>query len=293
MKLKGKLLLIIFIIIFTFFHLKGQEYESVFGTESTSWNFLREIGDGIVTDSTYYVGDTLINEIEYRIIDRNKIFYFVRESESNDKLWLLDPLNDNNEMLIYDLSLSTDDLFMVDSGGKINSSVDSVYFKDNRKHIKLDYLVEGPAGEEALTFVEGVGTNYGILYKAGLVDQIGSEHYMLCSYKNNSLMYQNKSPRHSGICRVNWTRIFSNEVQDDSFVIGPNPCKNFIKIQSNIMGSEHTKITLYSITGEVYFRNIYFNDIIEIELSDINAGVYIVELVKGNSIYHKKLIKKI
>ena len=102
-----------------------------------------------------------------------------------------------------DLSLTIADSFEVISGQFFD--VDSVYVKNSRKYIRFD----GPlyaTFTEKFTMIEGVGTN------AGIADDYWGNYstYLLCSYKDNNIEYQNDSPIYNGQCTSFSTGIEEN-----------------------------------------------------------------------------------
>lgn len=84
----------IVIVFCSLIHLKGPQSESVFGTESTSWNILTTIGDGIIIESAFVNGDTILEDKVYNIVVRREIsrtydgeLLYLRVSQNHDKVY--------------------------------------------------------------------------------------------------------------------------------------------------------------------------------------------------------------
>ncbi len=75
-------------------------------------------------------------------------------------------------------------------------------------------------------------------------------------------------------------------------VVFPNPAKNIIHIGRGTETVKH--INLYDISGKVILRRSYANsdNIIEISVSGLVRGTYIVEITTTSNVYRDKLIKR-
>lgn len=75
-------------------------------------------------------------------------------------------------------------------------------------------------------------------------------------------------------------------VTNNKFKIHPNPCSDFLEIDSE---SPIKKINLFSLVGSLIMTS---GSESRINTSSLKAGQYIVEATTGNEIYREKLIKK-
>lgn len=156
MKTKNTLISIILLLFNLLIY--SDNYESVFGVKSTSWNILDVIFDAVITDSFYVKKDTSLNGGLYKKIENInfKETRFLRETEDKSKVFLYLPDRIDSEYLVYDMNLQLNDTFYVGINNSDTLVADSVYFLNNKKHIRFDYLVDLTAGYEKLEFIEGV-----------------------------------------------------------------------------------------------------------------------------------------
>ncbi len=68
----------------------------------------------------------------------------------------------------------------------------------------------------------------------------------------------------------------------------PNPVKDILRIQ-NISMKDYT-VRIYSLYGEL--KHVVFNSPTNIELSDLNEGLYVIELISDNNKISKIFLKK-
>ncbi len=171
-----KILLISLAIIFLQGAHAQKNYCSYFGERYTKWHVHYEIAD-FEKDGVINIGDSpvKINDKWYKKIalDRNYFFY-MREDRDKGQLFLLDN-NMENEYLISDMSLEEGDVFRFpdwvyfkyyegmqkDKKGYF-SLVDSIYYEDGRKHVRLELMYDRNDG--FLEFIEGVGPNSGFYH---------------------------------------------------------------------------------------------------------------------------------
>ena len=78
-----------------------------------------------------------------------------------------------------------------------------------------------------------------------------------------------------------------SEVQAESFSIYPNPATNEVFISSNTH-SIINGLNIYNQLGQIVFHQQGFNK--KIDVSALQPGIYIIELVIGESIVRKKLM---
>lgn len=282
------------------------QYQSFFGTERTSWNNHMElIGLGsavIYTDSLVLSYDTLIDGIEYRRLDwyygapNDSLHYFsyIREDTTTGKLWHLHTPS-SQEMLIVDMSLQVGDSFYYHpydypgSGVSPWVHVDSVFYFNSRKHIRLD---ASPFGliyiPEKLLFLEGVGSNTGI----------DSEEwtgwggaYLLCQKKNDTLSYINTY--YQGVCNVHVTGIDPVANKTPQLLLYPNPAQDYINIKvSGILTANAVySVSILNALGQVvYSEQVFPHQEILVRTGDLPEGVcYVLLYQRSNVIMSQKL----
>jgi len=288
---------IILILILTISNTINAQYQSLFGSNSTSWN-VYGYDLGAVTDSTVTNSETIINDITYkRLISFKYVDFeldpiestaqrFIREDLTTGKVWYKGS-EQSNELLIMDLSLEVGDLFFVSPGtwntGLGNYPVEEIWVENGRKHIKFDCTIN--TAQEKLTFIEGIGPNIGLQHQHSSTN--GSP-YLLCSYKNENIEYQNSQhPQFAGLCLHNETAAIGDEELNYQIIIYPNPVKDILTIeeQSNI---EIESTSIYNYLGQ----KLVTAQQRKIDMSNLKTGVYLVKikLVNGQ-IVSKKIIK--
>jgi hypothetical protein len=96
---------------------------------------------------------------------------------------------------------------------------------------------------------------------------------------------------------ISW-HIIENEIIEnkgkDRMIIFPNPAKDtYLSIETNIGNDEQVVISITDLKGKkVKEYNFNNSKIIQIDISDISKGVYIISILSNKSIITDKLIIK-
>jgi hypothetical protein len=78
-----------------------------------------------------------------------------------------------------------------------------------------------------------------------------------------------------------------------SFVVYPNPAKEFIKVTiNNFMTSENNTIRIYGVDGRLLKQQLLQKDLTEVDVSELAKGVYIVQLTENTKTGIIKFIKE-
>jgi hypothetical protein len=77
-----------------------------------------------------------------------------------------------------------------------------------------------------------------------------------------------------------------NDVLQEQIVIKPNPASSFVEIENT--GKGQLEISLYSLLGKKLLHARCEN-MIRLDLSDFNTGIYWLELTKDGSSFTSKL----
>lgn len=274
------------ILLLTFFHLffslnsRAQNYASIFGSESTTWKIpfcnldqfviTEQVSSSDITYNTNIykkIGTSYTGGVDY---DLNSVSGngWARENMNEGKAWFVGTLETANgldtvEYLVMDLSLEIGDDFLVhESFGETDLAiVDSIYFDSGLKYVRTTY--QHWNNDEKLTFIEGVGTNYGLAYMHNV--------YNLC----NCLLSINKD----------LMQVYSNDnclpTADQSalelkeLTLYPNPAVNSISI-SHI--SNNGTYTILSVLGEEVKQTYFEGKNIQIDISDFRPNIYFIEI---------------
>ncbi len=178
----NRILLLVMTILFIG-NVLSQPYQSIFGSNSTTWSLVIE-GYCDYVCSSYYTpeSDTTVESLTYAILPN---YGFIREDTELGKVWFYDEYW-NQEFLVMDIGLNVNDEFTIyDLSGIPNVFlVDSLTFSMGKKHVYLNCDINICGMIEPLVFIEGSGTNAGFNYQHTFVGNNISS-YMLCHSKDD------------------------------------------------------------------------------------------------------------
>ncbi len=272
------LLALLFLSYSSFFY--AQSYTSIFGNVSTTWKIpfcnldqfiiTEQISNSEITyNSNDYkkIGTSYAEGIDYSLNAMNGNGW-ARENTNEGKAWfvgVIETLNgiDTIEYLVMDLSLNVGDDFLVyESFGETDLAiVDSIYFESGLKYVRTTY--QHWNSNEKLTFIEGVGTNYGLSYMHNV--------YNLC----NCLLSINKDllqvyTNNNCLPTADYT-----EEEIKVLTLYPNPAKQSISI-SNISNPGNYRIL--SVLGEEVKHTSFKGNSIQIDIRDLKPNIYFLEI---------------
>ena len=280
---------------------KGQDtaYQSVFGNVESKWYIagaLYEMNDYNIdvwvvefdlTDSSRRLSDGWIACSPSPYTDVELI-----ESEDHSKLYSRRSGYQEEEYLIMDLNLQEGDSFYMpyavqDSYFDWDTTiewafVDSVYYKEGRKHIKTNYKIVERVSEATiyLEFIEGVGPTLGLSYymvhPSPLYPLL---EYLTCYYRDSIEVYHYQEPiiDHFGECEfhVAYEGIPKTEMAARLRVY-PNPSKGRITITGQPSGRH--ALTITGACGEVYLRQCVEGASVDVDVSKLPPQVYFVTM---------------
>lgn len=220
----------------------------------------------------------------------------IRESDNNSRLYirpLAEPGNYelSEDILVMDLNLEVGDTLdhtgldmFVQLVNGIGSSydtlcivADSIYFQDGKKHIRTNYItkVHGYSSkfQDTLTFIEGIGPTLGPLFWRIILERWSD--VLLCSEKDGVQIY-NQNRIAGGRCFVFLEEDNINTVDSNIYLIYPNPAHEKVGI-CGLDCSLHT-ITLVSLSGQEVLKITSYHNNVEINVSNLDAGLYLVHL---------------
>ena len=281
MKFIIQILVISFLFLSSSNVLLAQNYNSIFGIENTTWktpfcnldqaHIKEQVSEmeSMINGETYkMVGTVYSGGVSYDLagIDANG---FTREDETAGKAWFMSTIEtmsglDTVEYLIMDLSLNVGDTFLIYQPWNevITSIIDSVYYISGVKHVQTNYLFWG--SDEPLTFIEGIGTNYGLSY---MHDSFNMCHCLISINKDFDEVYSNNN------C---FPPMVGNEhlVEDVGISIFPNPASKYLIVESNLKSVKDYAI--YSILGEKIMSGRLSSQ--RIDISGLPSSSYILKL---------------
>jgi hypothetical protein len=270
------------------------QYQSLFGQNSTEWVFEWSNMPGSAQDTFYLVQDTILNGFTYKLVQAKmqaSIYNagLFREDTILGKVWHrpLAPyyfsFPDTVEQLLFDYSLSVGDSFLFRNVWMPNDTiiiVDTVYYDVfNRKNIKFSLFV----GHEPLTFIEGVGSNYGIMYQNHEYVLLWGQ-YLLCYHRDGVQTYLNNFYNtclvHDGSPTI--------KTEAPNIQLFPNPIQDFLYIE-NPTAIDITQIKVYNNLGQKVMELPFSATL---DFSQLSKGIYSIQLLnKQGIIFTKPFVK--
>jgi hypothetical protein len=290
-----KKLLVILLSVFYSIHLNAQQqYKRCLDSDTVRWSIMayHQTDMGLTSMEIIASGDTLINDLSYKrlYIDEFNSFdveetntnwknwipdlhwqwenFYIRESEDASKIYILDA-NENEEYLISDLDLQVGDDFQFFryGNGSYTDLVNSVYIKDDLKHIQF----AGHLNEDfPQTFIEGTGPTYWFVYIWWLTG------YLNC-FQNQSIFYKNELSEFLGTCPCGYrsppdaiesisNKDYLLQIKDDK-----------IEIHFSIPGSR--QISIYDVSGRLYYsKDLSSGDDAVIPSGSFPKGIYVLKI---------------
>ncbi|MCB0698229.1 MAG: T9SS type A sorting domain-containing protein [Chitinophagales bacterium] len=276
---------------------EAQPYQSIFGNDSTEWVFIWYNLPGAFRSTAYIEKDTAVNGVNYKKLNlHNNLGYkagLIREDTTKGHVWYRDiniifTPDDTVDRLIFRFDLKVGDTFTLQAqchNWPYLDTVDSVKQVNGLKHIYFRSKLH-PNAPEHITFVEGVGANYGIipLANSGYAMQ---NRYLLCSYKDG-MKTGFENVRYEGACEAG-TDIAELNNQTE-ITVYPVPVQDVL----NIKNSSATKIhraEIYNYTG-VKVKSIVAQNITNVDVSELPTGYYILKLYSAEGVTLSKSFVK-
>ncbi len=266
----------------------SQSYLSLFGDTSTSWDFLPFIYcDFAISEIANVQGDTILGTKSYKII--SGFSGYLREDTMQGKAWFYDTTY-NSEYLVMNLSLSVGDSFIFYNQDDIPTSigVDSVFYANGKKHVRLNAWVMMCNRKEKIFFLEGSGTNAGLNYQRDTYEN-EAQSYMLCHNKNGVKVAGNVS--FEDTCFVYGVGMNQYSADISSIKIFPNPCTEEFSIESKNVSLDNCMLSIYTVLGGLIFSRQLTEERTTINVSNFKSGLYFVVISDSMSIHRKRLIK--
>lgn len=275
MKNRFYILIIGFFSIFSTTESFSQNYESIFGNSSTSWNIIFQgYCDWIESHEITATSDTTIHSNNYKVI--LGLGGFLREDVNQGKVWYYDTTY-HTEYLVMNLGLNYGDVFTIFDYFNVPNtfSVDSVYYQNGLKHVQLNAWTSMCGMGEKIKFIEGSGPSSSFTYQRNF--NAGSvASYMLCHFKDGLKVSGNNLFDDS--CFVHEVGIVENKMGLNNISVFPNPAKDKINIFVKDKGRENLFLEIYNIFGEKIYAESFDTKKFEIDFSKEKKGVYFYKL---------------
>jgi hypothetical protein len=251
--------------------------------------------------STSYLklsGDTVIDSHTY------KIFWVCNDESLSD--WelhggLIRETNDGKvyyrrffeeeEGLVYDFNAETGDTLeifnyqiMFDPVNMIVTGIDSILTYDGyKKRIHL----ESPSFPDGETWIEDVGSIYGIVYSClGIFGGACGFYELLCCEDDGQIIYQHEEYTS---CYITTVGMDEPMFQNTSYRLYPNPANVYITVK--LPGDGSKTVYIYDFFGQMVYVTKTVEDNLRLDVSEFTNGTYFVHIKdKKGSVHHEKII---
>jgi len=266
--------------------ISAQSYNSIYGSDSTKWEipfcnldqgYIREQiskEDTVVNGNIYKkVGTFGNNSIDYSM-NGGQTNGLTREDTISGKAWFMGAIEtvnglDTIEFLIMDLSLNINDAFVIyeSFGDSSIAIIDSIYTISGSKYVRTNYVLQG--GNQKLTFIEGVGTNYGLNYM--------HDTYNMCpclrTYeKDNSQIYINSQC--SPVSGIDKEVLYKNNIS-----IYPHPISSRGTFKFENPNNIQSELIIFNSLGQTVYTYRTNNNYFEINNKLHLKGTYFFKLI--------------
>jgi hypothetical protein len=253
-------------------------------------------------------GDTLVNDTVYHKIHREYNWLRLDYDDDTDTVSYYTGLeeirllreesgkfytrNSNKDICIIDFNLEIGSEVNVDGFNAEIYEIDTIQIEnETRRVFKTNFYHK---------IYEGIGTTKGLF--EGLT-WLGPHpaHTLIC-YQHNGVNYQlHESYIPGGLSLESCDSLIFKEILTSSFIpirnnefrVFPNPFTEEVTIDLGDHSTDKIRISIYDLSGRrVMIRTVNKLDHeIELQLSQLNKGVYFLELEFEGFIYNRKLIK--
>ena len=292
----------------------GQgNYKSVFGNGLAKWSILVE-NESPLSDEWQTYGDSIINQLKYKKVYGLNRFspsisssipvnnqwrtyipfsthdkylpIFLRESEDKSKIYFFDSER-KEEYLIADFNLQKGDTFYLPKYAILSpfysyqntpfDIVDSVYYKNGLKHVQFGTIkLKSYSPIEKFTFIEGVGSNAGVMYAWDNHPFAGWGALLNC-FSNDSLFYKNSN------INFDCGYIGYNDIKENhniDFKINYSYNKIIISFEE----VERRNIEIFDCQGKTIFKkNNGSTNSLEINKEALTTGIYLLKIRSSNN----------
>jgi len=264
----------------------AEEYKSVVKEDTSIWYVAHQQLAGNLMDTLI----AMEKEGNWINIYAHGQYYFedstylgkVQESSLHDKIWYIPP-EETDSILVYDMTLEKGDTFILHGQP---GQVDTVYFKNNRKHIEFN--VHTYWGD-SIQFIEGIGPNVSFIY---FYENSGIHApYVACKFNNNAHVYAVDNPEHFVGCTFNTSGVWENSVEDFPVQIYPNPFNDHLKVTG--VNNNEFGLKIVDVCGNIVIDKRLYNNT-TLNTGMLVKGFYIAKLIniKNKNSYNFKLIKQ-
>ena len=241
--------------------------------------------DTASTQALNFSSDTTIRTKIYKKFTYRDEVYYLREDSS--KLISLD-LGKRVETTLANFGLNICDTFRINNkqDEEVWTIVEDKFVLHDRLHVQttLPINICHGTGSDYLTFIEGVGTNAGMVYEVNH-EEINS--FLLCHSDMGVVNFRNTI--FDGKCDVDFSST-TNQASEDIFLsLFPNPVDHVFHIEFN----SDANLVVYNLAGQALLHSfLQANQPTLIDLSSFNAGIYMARVTSHQHTSTHPIIKK-
>lgn len=287
MKKKIYILSFIFFLNFITSNSFSQSFKSIFASNFTTWDIIYHgYCDWIESHTIVAVGDTTIDSNNYKII--SGLGGFLREDTLQGKVWFYDT-SYNAEYLVMNLGLDYGDMFTIYDYYNVAStfSVDSIYYKNTLKHVRINAWTSMCGLDEKITFIEGSGPTSSFTYQRDLNGN-SVNSYLVCHFKDGIKVLGNQLFYDS--CNIFEVGIAENKSGLNTVNIFPNPASDIINVDIDNKDNEHILLEIYNVMGILVKIEIIANQQKQIDIGDLKDGLYLITTMTKDIISKQRLL---
>lgn len=284
----------------------AQNYKPVITDSITKWSIV-VLPNYLSSQEWVVTGDVVFNSIKYKKVSsfysyslfdktladslwrvnppeniNNWYNRYVRQTDDNSKLYVYDE-ETKKEYLVYDMGLQKGDSFLLplnsieyldnSKNSDYYSIVDSVYVKDNLKHIQLNSLSR--YFQLKLTFIESIGPNLGMFYLYG-AEFVNHSVFCLNCFQNKNTFYKQPIPLYQYPCAFDWNLNAVKTVLKEDYKLEQTDTKITLHFDT----FANREINLYSITGnKIQSLNSSNSNNLTLDIDKLNKGCYVMQIV--------------
>lgn len=296
----------LFLIVLFFFSITNYTSAQRLLEPGNNWNLIENFWLSFVTKNYSIGSDTLVNGITYQQILRDGALVDYQEPitprfirETNDgKVYVKNHIYfDTDEILIYDFGLGLMDTFTLAPSLNPNrenkflvTAIDAIVLLngDLRRQITLESV--DVQSNNTLTWVEGIGDlDIGPFYYHSFhILEFGAN--LLCAYQEDNIhVYQN--PAYDS-CFFIPTAVEELDINSD-IKIYPNPVDDLLTLDLSETNQSFTEINIFNALGELVYQNDKPITITEINIRELQTGIYFLLLKnKSGMSYSQRIIKR-
>jgi hypothetical protein len=246
--------------------------------------------DTIIADKTYFKLFSTYNKEAADSI----IIGFLREDIQTKCVYYME--NNKKEKLLYDFNAQVGDVLYTyqcnpsisDSLPSVVTAIDSIKINgSSRKRLTLEITLHNE--KESRFWIEGVGSEQGLIY-CRYPGMTGTElYFLLCMYRNNELFYQPQWEMFHD-CFI-W-EIGTNvpNINVDGFYINQNKSHTILSIMNK--NAQTFNAYLFDIQGTKLYETTTTQPEVNINTGNYAKGMYILKVItgKGNQSIQKIIL---